>query len=66
MIGDSVRIEQGKTTSVVDAIIKSEQQMTDWGLKAPMVMIKAQPFGLVAWSPYDEDDPVQFVSRYPH
>ncbi|MWV13768.1 hypothetical protein F3I62_16840 [Pseudomonas sp. R-28-1W-6] len=62
-IGDSVTLEYGKTPGVVYAVIESPQQINEWTLDEPGIMIEAEPFGLVFWPKSETYDPVVFVAR---
>ncbi len=62
-IGDSVTLKYGKTPGVVYAVIESSQQINDWALDEPGIMIEAEPFGLVFWPTSEIYDPVVFIAR---
>jgi len=62
-IGDSVTLEHGKTPGVVCAVIESPQQINEWALDEPGIMIEAEPFGLVFWPASETYDPVVFIAR---
>lgn len=62
-IGDSVALEHGKTPGVVYAVIESPQQVNEWALDEPGMMVEAEPFGLVFWPASDTYDPVVFIAR---
>jgi hypothetical protein len=61
--GDSVTLEHGKTPGVVYAVIESPQQINEWNLDEPGIMIEAEPFGLVFWPASETYDPVVFIAR---
>jgi len=63
-IGDSVLIEHGRTPGTIFDVVFSAEEMRQWNLDEPGVMIKSAPFGLLFFpvSLFD-DDPVIFVSR---
>ena len=61
-VGDSVTLEYGKTPGVVYAVIESPQQINEWTLDEPGIMIEAEPFGLVFWPASEIYDPVVFIS----
>ncbi|SHM50879.1 hypothetical protein [Phytopseudomonas punonensis] len=62
-IGDSVTLEHGKTPGIVYAVIESPQQINEWALDEPGIMIEAEPFGLVFWPASEIYDPVIFIAR---
>jgi hypothetical protein len=62
-IGDSVTLEYGRTPGVVCAVIESPQQINEWALDEPGIMIEAEPFGLVFWPESETYDPVVFIAR---
>ena len=62
-IGDSVTLEHGKTSGVVYAVIESPQQINEWALDEPGMMVEAEPFGLVFWPASETYDPVVFIAR---
>jgi len=62
-IGDSVTLEHGKTSGVVYAVIESPQQVNEWALDEPGMMVEAEPFGLVFWPASETYDPVVFIAR---
>lgn len=62
-IGDSVTLEYGKTPGVVCAVIESPQQINEWALDEPGIMIEAEPFGMVFWPESETYDPVIFIAR---
>lgn len=62
-IGDSVSLEHGKTPGIVYAVIESSQQVNDWALSEPGIMLETEPFGLVFWPASEIYDPVFFVAR---
>ena len=61
-IGDLVRIEYGRTDGQVTNVIKTKEDMRNWNVELPGVMIQSAPFGLVFW-PEDHSDRVLFVKR---
>lgn len=61
--GDLVFIENGKTKGAIHSVIETREQMEEWGLDEPGVMIESEPFGLVFWPQSEVDDPVVFSSR---
>ncbi len=62
-LGDCVLLEQGRTKGVVQAIIETPEQMAEWGLDEPGLLLASEPFGLVFWPESEPYDPVIFVSR---
>jgi hypothetical protein len=48
-VGDSVALEYGKTPGLVYAVIESPQQIDEWGLDEPGIMVQAESFGLIFW-----------------
>jgi len=62
-IGDSVTLEHGKTLGVVYAVIESPQQINEWALDEPGMLVEAEPFGLVFWPASETYDPVVFIAR---
>jgi len=60
VVGDEVLIERGKTTGVIDKIIESEEEMNQWNVEEPGVLIKSMPFGLVFWPQSNIEDPIVF------
>ena len=62
-LGDSVTLEYGKTPGVVCAVIESPQQINEWALDEPGIMIEAEPFGMVFWPESETYDPVIFIAR---
>lgn len=62
-VGDSVALEHGKTIGVVHAVIESAQQIHEWGLHEPGVMVEAEPFGLVFWPESETFDPVTLIAQ---
>lgn len=61
-VGDTVRIENGKTPGSVVAIVENEADMSSWNVDEPGLFIEAKPFGLVFW-PESDNDPVVYVAR---
>lgn len=45
-IGDQVLIESGRTWGRVEAIIETADDLMDWQVDEPGLLIKAEPFGL--------------------
>lgn len=62
-IGDAVLIEHARTPGEVCCVISSDQDLKEWGLEEPGLMIRATPFGLVFWPQSEMVDPVVFVCR---
>jgi hypothetical protein len=62
-IGDSVSLEHGKTAGIVHALIESAEQISEWGLVEPGVIVAAEPFGLVFWPSSEINDPLTFIAR---
>ena len=60
LVGDEVLIEKGKTTGVIDTVIETQEEMKQWNVEEPGVLIKSAPFGLVFWPNSNNDDPVVF------
>uniref|UniRef100_UPI0019549137 hypothetical protein n=2 Tax=Gammaproteobacteria TaxID=1236 RepID=UPI0019549137 len=56
-IGDAVLIESGQTTGTVEAIIVTAEDMNQWQVNEPGILVKTDPFGLVFW-PQSDPDPV--------
>lgn len=56
-VGDAVLIESGRTPGMIEAIIKTADDMSEWQVEEPGVLVKAEPFGLVFW-PASHSDPV--------
>ena len=46
-IGDSVTLEHGKTPGVVQVVIETPQQIEEWALDEPGIMVEAESFGWV-------------------
>jgi hypothetical protein len=63
-VGDSVLIEQGRTPGIVVALIELSEQLAQWNVTEPGVMLKSPPFGLV-FIPVSTfaDDPIQFAGH---
>ena len=62
-LGDCVMLERGRTKGVVQAIIETPEQMAEWGVEEPGLLLESEPFGLVFWPEPELYDPVIFVSR---
>ncbi|MDH1622139.1 hypothetical protein N5F07_13280 [Pseudomonas chengduensis] len=62
-IGDSVALEYGKTPGVVQVVIETPQQIEEWALDEPGIMVEAEPFGWVFWPASETYDPVIFIAR---
>jgi len=62
-IGDSVALEHGKTPGVVQVVIETPQQIEEWGLDEPGIMVESEPFGWVFWPTSETYDPVIFIAR---
>jgi hypothetical protein len=66
-IGDRVRIERGRTDAIVEHVVTSPEDIAEWGVSGPGVMLLSEPFGRVYWSfEAHEDaivDPIVFVAR---
>lgn len=61
-IGDPVLIESGRTSGVIEAVIETAEDMHEWQVDEPGVLIKSEPFGLVFW-PTSNADPVVLAIR---
>ena len=61
--GDYVMLERGGTKGVVQAIIETPEQMAEWAVDEPGLLLASEPFGLVFWPESEPYDPVIFVSR---
>lgn len=63
-VGDSVLIERGRTPGTIVQVIEVADELKQWNLEEPGVMIKSPPFGLV-FLPVStfHDDPIVFASR---
>jgi hypothetical protein len=46
-VGDQVLIENGRTPAKVKELIVQPQQLVEWGLQEPGVMLESPPFGLL-------------------
>ena len=66
IVGDHLLIEHGRTPATIERLIVSPEEMADWGLMEPGLMLLSPPFGRVFWpfNKMDFDIPV-FVSRGP-
>jgi hypothetical protein len=62
-VGDSVVLEYAKTLGVVHAAIENPQEIEEWRLDEPGIMVEAEPFGLVFWPTSGTCDPVAFIAR---
>jgi hypothetical protein len=62
-IGDSVLLEYGKTPGFVCAVIESPEQIDEWALDEPGIMIEAELYGLVFWPESETRDPAIFIMR---
>ena len=62
-LGDEVKIEKGRTSAVVEVLIKTSQEMSIWNVDEPGVFLKSKPFGLVYWpeSQISTEDPILLV-----
>uniref|UniRef100_UPI001C4A516F DUF2945 domain-containing protein n=3 Tax=Pseudomonas aeruginosa TaxID=287 RepID=UPI001C4A516F len=49
--------QSGQTTGTVEAIIVTAEDMNQWQVNEPGILVKADPFGLVFW-PQSDPDPV--------
>jgi hypothetical protein len=56
-------LEYGKTLGVVQVVIETPQQIEEWGLDEPGIMVEAEPFGWVFWPTSEPYDPVIFIAR---
>jgi hypothetical protein len=61
-VGDTVRIEDGRTTGTISDIVETKDDMKNWHVDEPGVMVRSAPFGLVFW-PLNHSDPAVFVAR---
>ncbi len=61
-IGDAVLIESGRTSGVIEAVIETAEDMHEWQVDEPGVLVKAEPFGLVFW-PASDSAPVTLAVR---
>jgi hypothetical protein len=61
--GDCVMLEHGRTKGVVQVVIATPEQMAEWGVGEPGLLLESEPFGLVFWPESEPYDPVIFVSR---
>jgi len=63
-VGDSVLIEHGRTPGTISEVISAKDDLANWNVDEPGVMIKSAPFGLVFW-PVSQfaEDPIIFVAR---
>ncbi len=64
LVGDHLLIEHGRTPATIEHLIVSGEEMANWGLDEPGLMLLSPPFGRVFW-PFEtmnHDIPV-FVSR---
>lgn len=61
--GDPVVLEHGRTFGTVRTIVETEQQMAEWGVTEPGVLVEAEPFGLVFRPEHNAHDPLTFVGR---
>jgi hypothetical protein len=64
LVGDHVLIEHGRTPATIEFIIMSDDEISEWGVSEPGLMLLSDPFGRVFW-PCEtmEQDPPRFVSR---
>ena len=63
-IGDSVRIERGRTPATVEMIIQTDTDMRGLGVDVRGVMLLSPPFGRVYWTvEVMEEDPLVFDQR---
>ncbi|MBC9251305.1 hypothetical protein A9179_13605 [Pseudomonas alcaligenes] len=60
---DCVMLEHGRTEGVVQTIIEAPEQMAEWGVDEPGLLLESEQFGLVFWPESEPYDPVIFVSR---
>lgn len=61
-VGDAVLIEFGRTPGVIEALVETAEDMSEWQIEEPGVLVKAEPFGLVFW-PASNADPVVLAAR---
>jgi hypothetical protein len=61
-IGDPVLIESGRTSGVIEAVIETAEDMREWQVDEPGVLVRAEPFGLVFW-PASDSAPVILAAR---
>ena len=61
-IGDRVRIEHGRTAGIVELVIVAPDQIAEWGVGKPGLMLLSEPFGRVFWSLDNAQDPVTLSS----
>ena len=61
---DRVVIENGKKPGIVHAIIETENDMKQWGVKEKGLMLESKPFGMVFW-PETEESAVLFCRFEP-
>lgn len=50
-IGDSVALEYGNTHGTVHSVIESPQQIEEWGLDEPGIMVESEPLGWFSGQP---------------
>lgn len=62
-LGDCVMLERGRTKGVVEAIIETPEQMAEWTVDEPGLLLASEPFDLLFWPESEPYDPVIFVSR---
>jgi len=63
-IGDSVRIEHGRTPGTVEMIVETDADMRGLGVDVRGVMLLSPPFGRVYWTVEAmEEDPLIFDQR---
>jgi len=64
LIGDSVLLENGKSSGVVDLIINTEDEVKAFKVDEIGIMLKSVSFGLVYLSnDWLKEDPLRLVSR---
>lgn len=64
LIGDTVLIEHGKTSGVVDLIVNTPAEVKDFKVAEVGIMLKDTPAGFVyLTNKWLKDDPLRFVSR---
>lgn len=57
---DRVVIENGKKPGIVHAIVETEENMKQWGVEEPGLLLESKPFGIVFW-PASEESAVLFL-----
>ncbi len=63
-VGDSVLIEHGRAPGTISEVISTKDDLAQWNVNEPGVMIKSAPFGLVFWPiSLFAEDPIIFMAR---